>query len=114
MRRMFSENQVKNMSVQAVNEGIEQGQIQVGTKLYLHNVVVDEKELQVLNTSSDTLVGQDIQVIFTDSISIRYSNNDNEFVLAPSSNGFYFISAGAIDNLEFEDTEITSDEVIPL
>ena len=110
MRKMFSENQIKNI----INQGVQQGEIQVGTKLYLHNVVVDEKELQVLNTSSDSLVGQDIQAIFTDSISIRYSNNDNEFMLAPSSNGFYFISSGAIDNLEFEDTEITDDDVTAL
>lgn len=41
MRKMFSENQIKNLAVQGVNEGIESGDIQVGSKLYMHNVLCD-------------------------------------------------------------------------
>lgn len=50
MRKMFSENQIKNI----VNQGIESGEISGGTKLYKHNVTVsgsfDEDDRKIVAT----------------------------------------------------------------
>ena len=118
MRRMFSENQVKEMSVQAVKKGIEQGQVQVGTKLYVHNVTCDgRQELQIINTSPESLIGENAIEIFPDALLMKNGSSDYEIILAPKgASGLYFISAGAIDSIDYgEDEEvIVSDEVSPL
>ena len=44
MRKMFSEKQIKGLAVNGVNEAIEGGQVQVGTKLYEHYLIFNENE----------------------------------------------------------------------
>lgn len=51
MRKMFSENQIKGLAVQGVNEGIEQGQVEVGTKLFLHVLDTGTDNLQIITNS---------------------------------------------------------------
>ena len=47
MRQMFSKKQIEELSKESVSEGIESGEIQVGTKLYRHELTF---------TSGDTLI----------------------------------------------------------
>ena len=74
MRKMFSQNQIKNI----VNEGIEAGEINAGTKLYKHYVDIvcedalsNEYEFYIEFTSSkkETL-----------NIDSAFSSNDIEFI----------------------------------
>ena len=39
MRQMFSKKQIEELAKTSVNEGIESGEIQVGSKLYKHTIV---------------------------------------------------------------------------
>ena len=84
MRKMFSEKQLKEMTVANVNEAITSKQIDVGTKLYKHNFSIigdddndDEYSLSIvfLSTTSESLTTLDdfnneefvfIQLFFND------------------------------------------------
>lgn len=84
------------------------------TKLYNHYVTVESTELLVINTSQDSLVGQNILDIFTECLCVKNSTGNYEPMLALASGGFYYISVGDIDTITFSNTEVISDEVLPL
>lgn len=110
MRKMFSKEQIKKMIEDDVQSG--------ATKIYVHNVTCDGgQELQIINTSPESLIGENAIEIFPDALLVKNATGDYEIILAPKgTSGFYFISTGAIDSIDFgEDEEvIVSDEVSSL
>ena len=50
---MFSKNQVKELAIEGVNEGIRSGQVQVGTKLYKHFVQDTSGDFSISYISTD-------------------------------------------------------------
>ena len=107
MRRMYSKGQIESI----VNNGIQGGSIQAGTKLYTHALtLVDETELQVINNSPASLIGEDIFEIFANCLVMKNASADYEIILAPKGDtGFYYVSAGSVDSIDLTNSEIASD-----
>ena len=53
MRKMFSKNQIKELAVEGVNEGISSGSVEVGTKLYLHNAYDNNGDFHIIFISTN-------------------------------------------------------------
>lgn len=121
MRKMFSEKQIKGLAVQGVNEGIEQGQVQVGTKLYQHNLILTNEDnnidygVVVISPISQPCESfNDLKSLFQKYVSIT-SCNDNEEgeflygAYASVSTYIEFIGYGSITegslSLEYRDQE---------
>lgn len=116
MRRMYSENQLKEV----VNKGIQEGAIQVGTKLYKHELEIDHNGYYVMiTTDKNSYVGGDLYDIITGSNVINFYAYIDDFnmILGISSDGqdlYYINSSGVLSTLSLSDTEVTNDDVTPL
>ena len=96
MRKMFSKNQIKELAVEGVNAGISSGSVQVGTKLYKHEIKLDE----------------DKYFVYIDTFPINYAEDEDDvgYLLINFHVAFYYVSSDAYlfpvlgwgDNLQTE------------
>ena len=118
MRKMFSENQIKNI----VNQGIKSGEISGGTKLYRHTIILEDSNeitwtLVLINNYPEQITTANyehfygiVQFSYSEDvngiISYACTNNDLDMCIVISSNG-QSVSITNVDGIQ-------SDEVTPL
>ncbi|MBO7731124.1 MAG: hypothetical protein J6S67_01175 [Methanobrevibacter sp.] len=60
MKRMFTNKQIKDLAIQAANEGIESGSVNANKKLYLHIITASNEEAQ-----EGDINGIDLEIVST-------------------------------------------------
>ena len=116
MRKMFSENQIKSI----VNQGIESGDVQVGTKLYKHTIEVETNDswLTINCITNNATIDTEYTIIsFGDSIDENSGTHIYVLSLSIVSNTLeatYLDSDGAIQSIVNETITEINDQAIPL
>ena len=89
MRKMFSKNQIKDI----VNQGIESGEISGGTKLYLHEIRINDVATYNIITTFKEEITYDTDNLISSALAI---DNDNGYACVFDYDGdcFYYFSGG--------------------
>ena len=110
MRKMFSKNQIKEI----VNDGIQSGEIEIGTKLYLHEIsIIDDDIFEAVVTilSTKENIEQVEDLLSAVIVSNTYPDADPVIVFKFYYDGTYVNAKGIIatDGSLVERTDIQFD-----
>ena len=114
MRKMWTKHQVK----QIVNDGIQHGEI-TATRLYKHEIEIDQNNYVIITNVNESLVGSEIYDVLTGIVILQFIDLNTNYseILSINDDGdelYYIDNTGSISNISLSDTEISSDTVIPL